>query len=104
MNHSLLGQPCKAFLNTNYGITYTLTNIKNEDVAKLVYQLRNSIVHNKDTELHFSFNNTDEYKDVIPVIKDLVTILPEAIVKMLNDNNSVMRQAIEYTTRNLKMY
>lgn len=104
MNHSLLGQPCKAFLNTNYGITYTLTNIKNEDVAKLVYQLRNSIVHNKDTELHFSFNNTDEYKDVIPVIKDLVTILPEAIVKMLNDNNSVMRQAIEYTTRYLKMY
>lgn len=104
MDHTLLANPCKSFLERNYGITYTLTTIKNDGVAKLVYQLRNSIVHNKDTELHFSFNNTEEYKVVIPVIKDLVKVLPEAIVNMLNDNNQARRREIEYSNRELKLY
>lgn len=104
LDHNLLGPPCKAFLDKNYGITYPLVAIKNEDVAKLVYQLRNSIVHNKDTELHFSYNNTEEYKDIIPVIKDLIKILPEAIIKMLNDSNPTRRREIEYAERMLRMY
>jgi len=104
MDHALLGPPCKSFLDKMYGIAYPLVAIKNEDVAKLVYQLRNSIVHNKETELHFNYNNTEEYKDVIPVIKDLIKILPEAIIKMLNDSNSARRREIEYSERILRMY
>lgn len=104
MDHTLLGGPCKSFLRQNYNITYPSTTIDNKGVAKLVYQLRNSIVHNKDTELHFGFNNTEEYREVIPIIKELVKILPETIVKMLNDNNQTRRREIEYANRELKMY
>ena len=50
------------------------------------------------------FNNTEEYKVVIPVIKDLVKVLPEAIVNMLNDNNQARRKEIEYSNRELKLY
>ena len=40
---------------------------------------------------------------MIPVIKDLVKVLPEAIVNMLNDNNQARRE-IEYSNRELKLY
>lgn len=41
---------------------------------------------------------------MIPVIKDLVKVLPEAIVNMLNDNNQARRREIEYSNRELKLY
>lgn len=104
LDRANLGNPFKSFLEKNYNITYPHNVMSNEHVAKLVYQLRNSIVHNKDTELHFTFNNIEEYRPVIPVIKDLLKILPEFIVKLLNDNNQTRRQAIEYSERSLKLY
>lgn len=104
LNTANLNAKCKTFLDQNYGISFPHTTMNNEHVAKLVYQLRNSIVHNKDTELHFSLNNIEEYKIVIPVIEDLMKILPESIVKLINDTAPVKKDAIEYKERGLNLY
>lgn len=104
INSANLTTDCKRFLENNYAITFPHVSMSNENVATLVYRLRNSIVHNKDTELHFSFNNIDEYNDIIPVIKDLVVILPRAIINMINDNTTAKRKEVEYTKRDFPLY
>lgn len=69
-------RPYDPFLEREYGIANGGHGDKK--VAKIIYNLRNSIVHNKSTELHFSYGNFEEYKDVIELIylliEKLVTI------------------------------
>ena len=54
-------------------------------MADIVYKIRCSIVHNKETELHFTYNNISDYKDIIDLINILSTKLSEMIVSLIND-------------------
>ena len=53
-------------------------------ISKIVYQLRCSIVHNKETEFHYTYNNLEEYKAIVPLIKKLNELLLSYIVEIIN--------------------
>lgn len=70
-------------------------------MADIVYQIRCSIVHNKETELHFTYNNISDYNDIIDLINELSTKLSEMIVSLINDGAST---PLTYSNRTLTLY
>ena len=98
---TLLQDPViNAFVEKYYKVKYLSANDINK-YAKVVYQLRNSIVHNKEAELHFSYCNLDEYEVVIPLIKQLVITLGRGIVHIINDPTN---QDLIFDRRELNLY
>ena len=98
---TLLQDPViNAFVEKYYKVKYLSANDINK-YAKVVYQLRNSIVHNKEAELHFSYGNLDEYEVVIPLIKQLVITLGRGIVHIINDPTN---QYLIFDRRELNLY
>lgn len=91
--------PYDLFLEREYGIGNGGHNDKR--IAKIIYNLRNSIVHNKSTELHFSYGNIDEYKDVIGLMDLLIRKLEPKIIDIINDpcNN-----ILEYDGKKMDLY
>lgn len=78
--------PYNNFLEKNYGIKTGEQHCAKK-VGRILYKLRNSIVHNKATELHFTYGNVDEYRDGIGLIRLVTNKMEEEIVKLLNDPN-----------------
>lgn len=91
--------PYDSFLEREYGIAKR--GHSDKKVAKIVYNLRNSIVHNKSTELHFSYGNIDEYKDVIRLIKLLIEKLEPKIIDIINDPSN---NILEYDGKKMDLY
>lgn len=91
--------PYDLFLEREYGIANGGHGDKK--VAKIIYNLRNSIVHNKSTELHFSYGNFDEYKDVIGLIKKLIEKLEPKIIDIINDPSN---NILEYDGKKMDLY
>lgn len=91
--------PYDLFLEREYGIANGGHGDKK--VAKIIYNLRNSIVHNKSTELHFSYGNIDEYKDVIDLIKLLIEKLEPKIIDIINDSSN---NILEYDGKKMDLY
>lgn len=91
--------PYNLFLEREYGIANGGHGDKK--VAKIIYNLRNSIVHNKSTELHFSYGNIDEYKDVIELIKLLIEKLEPKIIEIINDPSN---NILEYDGKKMDLY
>lgn len=52
---------------------------------EVIYKLRNCIVHNKESELHFTYANTEVYSDGIDLMKKIVEKMEPEIVKVIND-------------------
>ena len=52
---------------------------------EVIYKLRNCIVHNKESELHFTYANTEVYADGIDLMKKIVEKMEPEIVKVIND-------------------
>lgn len=71
-------------------------------MAELIYKIRNSIAHNKATELHFGFGNIDEYYDMISVIKKIVEVMENRIIDLINNNNP--NHPLEYEKREFLVY
>lgn len=70
-------------------------------IGKIIYNIRNSIVHNKATELHFSYGNVSEYSALVPLIKLLINRIEPMIVELINDP---ARQSLDYSTREMPLY
>lgn len=68
--------------------------------AELIYGIRCSIVHNKESELHITISNPDEYRRLIPVIKMLIEVLEELIIAKISINEPL----IQYTKSQLDLY
>lgn len=92
-------RPYNHFLEREYGIANSGHGDKK--VAKIIYNLRNSIVHNKSTVLHFSYGNIDEYKDVIELIKLLIEKLEPKIIEIINDPSN---NILEYDGKKMDLY
>lgn len=92
-------RPYAPFLEREYGIANSGHGDKK--VAKIIYNLRNSIVHNKSTELHFSYGNFEEYKDVIGLINLLIEKLEPKIINIINDPNNTI---LEYDGKKMDLY
>lgn len=71
-------------------------------MAELIYKIRNSIAHNKATELHFGFGNIDEYHDIISVMKQIVEKIENRIIDLINDFEA--NHPLEYKSREILVY
>lgn len=57
-------------------------------MLQFIYDVRCSLVHNKDSEFHINYNNIEEYKDIIPLIKDVQNVVSNRIIEIISDPNS----------------
>lgn len=92
--------PYNNFLEKNYGIKTGEQHCAKK-VGRILYKLRNSIVHNKATELHFTYGNVDEYRDGIGLIRLVTNKMEEEIVKLLNDSN---RNELKFARSTMPLY
>ena len=53
----------------------------------MIYKLRNSIVHNKESELHFTYANAEVYSDGIDLMKKIVEKMEPKIIEVINNPN-----------------
>lgn len=70
-------------------------------LAKLVYKIRCCIVHSKESEMHFTPDNIEEYKELIPVMAILIKVIQKEIVNVINDHN---RKNLEFTDNKMMLY
>ena len=82
--------PYNTFLEKNYFIMSGDPHSAKK-VARIVYKLRNSIVHNKATELHFTYGNVEEYTDGIDLLKLVTRVMEEEIVNLIIDPNNKLK-------------
>lgn len=72
-----------------------------EQLWNVIYKLRNSIVHNKESELHFTYSNTDVYMQGIELMKLFVQKLEPEIVKIINDPAVT---GLEFASQKVQVY
>ncbi|MBA4198446.1 MAG: hypothetical protein C0459_12925 [Chitinophaga sp.] len=89
----------KTFLRDK-GIVKGFDTSNFERVAALVYGLRCSIVHNKESEYHLTITNSEDYKDIIPLIKQLIKTLEFLVIKKIADNDD----SIKYPKQQMSLY
>lgn len=94
-------QPHKDFILKEYGISISV-DLSSKTIAKVIYAIRNSIVHNKATELHFSFANVDEYRDIISLISLIIEKVEPMIINRIN--NVTADHPLEYSERTYNVY
>ena len=91
--------PFNTFIKNVYDIDPN--NHSNKKLVKIIYRLRNSIVHNKHTEFHFSYGNVEDYKDILPLIRLLIEKLELRAMTILNDHDI---KIIDYEKPMLPLY
>ena len=91
--------PYDSFLEREYGITKG--GHSDKKIAKIVYNIRNSIVHNKSTELHFSYGNIDEYRDIIGLVRLLIEKFEPKIIEIINNPNN---KILEFDSKKKDLY
>lgn len=69
-------------------------------VARFVYDVRCSIIHNKESEFHIQYNNYDEYKSIVPLLFSINEQMAEKILTIINTPNSI----VHYTQESLELY
>lgn len=94
----------KSFLKQEYDIQLSGAPSANQ-IALIIYQLRNSIAHNKATELHFAFENVNDYSAIIDLIKKFIDKLEPAIIDLLGNNPIPgSDHPLEYKGRSFEVY
>ncbi len=94
----------RKFINEEYNIPLS-TPPNPKQIAQVIYQLRNSIAHNKATELHFGYANHNEYSVVIPLIKRIIEKMEPAIINLIENNPTPgSDHPLEYKARNFEIY
>ena len=78
-----ISAPQNAFIPNKLLISSTTHD--NARMWSIVYKLRNCIVHNKESDLHFTYSNIEVYQDGISLMKMLIEKLEPEIVKVIND-------------------
>ena len=76
-------------------------NHDNSKLWEVVYQLRNSIVHNKESELHFMYANTSVYEPGIALMKLLIEKVEPVIIGVINDPGKTQ---LEFTEQRVQVY
>lgn len=98
-----LSWDCRQFIQEYYKINFDGTAhhplYDSKTVGLIVYQIRCSIVHNKETEVHFTFNNMGDYVAIVPLIEKLNTLLLENIIELINNG-----EKLKYTADTLPLY
>ena len=67
----------------------------------VIYKLRNCIVHNKESELHFTYSNTDVYREGINLMRKIIEKMEPQIVNVINDPT---RTGLEFDRQYAQLY
>lgn len=94
----------KTFIKDEYNISIGSTPSPKQ-IAQVIYQLRNSIAHNKATELHFAYANHTEYSKIIDLIKKIIEKMEPAIINLIEHNpHPGHDHPLEYENRTFEVY
>lgn len=55
---------------------------------RFIYDVRCSIVHNKDSEFHITYSNFGEYEKLVPIMKELLQVIGKRTIELLSDHNA----------------
>lgn len=80
--------------------TNQFNHLEPSNIANLIYRIRNSIVHNKESEFHITTTNPDDYLDAIPLIGRFIQILEKQIFDKISSNAS----SISYQSQHIELY
>ena len=69
-------------------------------VAQLIYKLRNSIVHNKESEFHMTTTNPDSFIEIIPLLNVLIEKLERTVYNKISTNFN----QISYQSNAIELY
>lgn len=84
----------KYFLKNKDGSTYMKPeNIRDSNtidscVSRFIYDVRCSIVHNKESEFHMTSINYDEYSSIVPLMREIMKIVGKKVMETINDENN----------------
>ena len=70
-------------------------------IAEIIYKARCCIVHSKESEMHFTPNNIDEYKELVPIMGVLIKVMQRELVSLINDHN---RKELEFDDEKMMLY
>ncbi|GEK60195.1 hypothetical protein CHL76_15925 [Marinococcus halophilus] len=87
------------------GINHSQNDINGDNIkkffTKIIYYLRNAIVHNKETEFHLFYGNLWEYAGLRAILKELlIPLLEEIVFYLLINKNDI----IWYDKKQLLLY
>lgn len=71
-----------------------------DKVALLIYGIRCSIVHNKESGYHLSITNFEDYSIIIPLIKKLIETLEFLVMQKISENDL----NIKYPQKEITLY
>ncbi len=89
----------KQYIEKQFGIKAADFN-SIEYIPKLIYRLRNSIVHNKESEFHITVSNPDEYRQIISFIQRIITNLEKIFYNRMNEPHL----KINYISSSIELY
>lgn len=69
-------------------------------VTSLIYGIRNSIVHNKESEFHMTTTNPEAYNDIIPLMQTLIEKLERGVFDKISNN----LPSISYQSSSIQLY
>lgn len=69
-------------------------------VARFIYDTRCAIVHNKESEFHILYNNYDDYKEIVPLMKSINNIMARKVLEIINTQGV----KIHYERQKLDLY
>lgn len=87
------------FLKNNWDLE-VFNNMEGNHIAKLIYRIRNSIVHNKESEFHITTTNPDDYAVVITLLKRFLNILEKQAFDKISSDAPV----ISYLSPHIELY
>lgn len=92
------------FLRNYWGISIPANNnfehTQVNRIADLIYKIRNSIVHNKESEFHITTSNPEDYEDVLGLMKRFINVLEIQILNKISNNDI----AISYQSQHIELY
>lgn len=68
-------------------------------VARFIYDTRCAIVHNKESEFHIQYNNYEDYKDIVPLMRSINDIMAKKILEIINS----LTPSIHYQSQKLDL-
>ena len=72
----------------------------NSCISKFIYDVRCSLVHNKESEFHITTINYDEYASIVPLMWKIMEVVGKKIMETINDTGN----RICFPYRELRLY
>ncbi len=69
-------------------------------IAQLIYSVRCSIVHNKESEYHLTISFYDDFLPIIPLVRSLIRIIEKLMIEKIKTNHG----NIKYPQRGIQLY